>query len=117
MAYILTEIRDGKVVRREEKCGEVAPRKGKRSALNLATGGQLSSTWPMASDAAGIHPDQIPEAMAYDAKHGVKTEYTPTGEPVFTDAAHRRRYCGLHALCDRNGGYSDPTPGGYKKYE
>lgn len=66
--------------------------------------------WPMASDAAGVDPSQIPEQMAHDAEAGVPTEYTKTGEPILTSPSHRKRYMHANGLCDRNAGYSDPEP-------
>lgn len=71
---------------------------------------QHPSTYPMWSDAAGINPDQIPEAVAADRAagfHGI--EYHPdTGAVKFPDRSTRKRYCEAIGLYDRNGGYSDP---------
>ena len=66
--------------------------------------------WPMASDAAGVHPDDVPDMIEKDKQGGVPTEYTGDGNPVFTGPGHRRRYLQLHGMFDRNAGYSDPTP-------
>ena len=71
---------------------------------------QPCSTWPMESYAAGVHPKQVPEMRAIDKKHGVPTDYTSDGDPVFRGPAHRRRYCEAHGLYDRNAGLSDPVP-------
>jgi len=67
-------------------------------------------TWPMASYAAGIAPEEIPESRKFDREHNVPTDYTPDGDPVFTSAKHRRKYCEAHGLYDRSAGYSDPVP-------
>jgi len=67
-----------------------------------------SNCWPMASDAMGVHPDQIAEVMEYDRKHGVPTEYTADGRPILTSREHRKRYAEAHRFFDRNGGYGDP---------
>lgn len=66
--------------------------------------------WPMESDAAGGHPDDVPQKRKIDALHGVPTEYSPDGNPIFTGPQHRRAYCRVHGLYDRNAGYADPTP-------
>ena len=66
--------------------------------------------WPMASYAAGVHPKQIPEMREIDRKNGVPTDYTEDGDPVFTGPKHRREYCEVHGLFDRNAGLSDPVP-------
>ena len=39
--------------------------------------------WPMESYAAGVNPKQIPEMRKFDKKHGVPTDYSPDGDPVF----------------------------------
>lgn len=66
--------------------------------------------WPMTSYAAGGHPDDIPEMQRIDKEHGVPTEYTNDGDPIFTSRKHRKEYCEAHKLFDRNAGYSDPVP-------
>ncbi len=66
--------------------------------------------WPFASYAAGVHPKQVPEMMAFDKKHEVPTDYTEDGDPLFTGPNHRRKYCEAHGLFDRNAGLSDPVP-------
>lgn len=78
------------------------------SAAQKAQKAHGCSTWPMPSLAAAVHPDQVPEAMEHDRKHGIPTQYTDHGEPIFTGPQHRKRYCEVHGLYDRNGGYSDP---------
>jgi len=64
--------------------------------------------WPLESDAAGVHPDQIAEARQHSIKAGVPTEFTPDGRAIFTSRKHRKDYCRAIGLHDRNGGYSDP---------
>jgi len=64
--------------------------------------------WPMASDAAGVHPDQIAEATAMSIKKGVPASFTPDGRVIFTSRKHRKDYCRSIGMHDRNGGYSDP---------
>jgi hypothetical protein len=65
--------------------------------------------WPLVSDAMGVHPKQIAEAIAHGKKIGAPpTEYTPKGQPIFTSQAHRKEFCERHGFYDRNGGYGDP---------
>ena len=65
--------------------------------------------YPMWSDALGVNPDQIPEAMAADREAGFNTEYHPdTGAIRFPDKATRKRYCEAHGYHDMNAGYGDP---------
>lgn len=86
------------------------PSKGKiEDLLEAATflPAHTTTCWPMASEGLAVHPDQIPEAMARDKRHGVPTRYTRDGRPIFTDRGHRRDYLKLEASHDRNGGYGD----------
>ena len=66
--------------------------------------------WPMESYAAGVHPKQIPDMVKFDKEHGVPTDYSEDGDPVFRGPKHRRKYCEAHGLFDRNAGLSDPVP-------
>lgn len=63
--------------------------------------------WPMASYAAGVSPEEVPAMMKIDEAAGVKTRYTPDGDPVFESRGHRKKYLKVHGLHDRNGGYGD----------
>lgn len=66
-------------------------------------------TWPMWSDACGVHPSQITEAVSEDRRRGVKADYCPkTGRIKFESPGHRKRWCEAHGFFDRNAGYSDP---------
>ena len=66
------------------------------------------SNWPMKSDAAGVHPDQIPDARKESSKLGVPTDFdTKTGQAMFTSRSHRANYLKAKGFHDRNGGYSD----------
>ena len=71
---------------------------------------QHGDIWPLVSYAAGVHPDQVPEMMAVDKANGVPTQYSDEGDPTFTSRSHRRKYCRVHGIHDRNAGYGDPVP-------
>ena len=71
---------------------------------------RVADVWPMASYAAGVHPDEVPEMKKYDKEHGVPTEYNNDGDPIFTSRTHRKQYCEAHHLFDRSAGYNDPVP-------
>lgn len=73
-------------------------------------GRRITGGWPMVSTAAGINPDEVEEFKKIDARHGVPTQYTPDGDPIFTSRSHRKRYLQLHNLFDRDAGYSDAAP-------
>lgn len=67
-------------------------------------------TWPMESDACGVHPDQAKEYAAYLREKGVPTEVNSDGNPVFTSREHRKRVCAATGMYDRNAGYGDQAP-------
>ena len=71
---------------------------------------RFGDIWPFASYAAGVSPDEVPAMHEIDMKHGVPTDYSADGDPIFTGPKHRKRYCEVHQLYDRNAGYGDPTP-------
>lgn len=70
-------------------------------AFTQATG------WPLESAAAGVHPDQVQEAMQEAAKRGVPTEYTKKGRAIMRDRAHRRAFNKSHGFRDNDGSYGD----------
>lgn len=116
MAYRSITIKDGTVT---DVSGTVkaAPPK-KRSSLAVGVFGQSAGGWPMESDAMGVNPDQIAEAVAADALNGISQEYNPkTGAAKYSDQRGYTRHCESQGMADRNGGYSAPQVGGYKKYE
>lgn len=76
-------------------------------------GGRQMATWPMKSDALGIHPDQIPKATAHFARIGIPTDYTKDGRAIVTGPRHRKMLAEAMGLHDRNGGYGDPQ---YRPY-
>lgn len=81
---------------------------GKRAEKLIRMGGAPSSKgWPMTSSAAGVYPYEIDEARAVDAQLGVPCDFTPDGDRIFTDRAHRRNWLRAHKWVDRSAGYGD----------
>ena len=70
-------------------------------------GGQGCNTWPMKSVAAGVHPSQIDEYTAAGRAAGVDVQFTPDGDAVFHDRAHRRQCLKHWGMIDKDGGYGD----------
>jgi len=66
-----------------------------------------AGNWPLCSDAAGVHPERIEEAIKVDRKLGVEAEYRVDGRVVFRDREHRKKFCRAHKMRDRDGGYGD----------
>lgn len=58
---------------------------------------------PLESEALAVHPDQIPEAIESAKRHGVPTEFTPSGLPIFTSSRHFRNYAKKYGF--RHKGY------------
>ena len=61
----------------------------------------VGDLWPLLSDAAGIHPEQIPAMSAEARKRGVPTDYTADGQVIFRDPHHRRDYLKAFGMHDR----------------
>jgi hypothetical protein len=79
--------------------------------VNVATTRRKErAKWPIISDAMAVNPEHIGKAKAALKEHGVKTDYTPTGEPILRSAAHRKAHAIAMGFYDRNGGYGDPEP-------
>jgi hypothetical protein len=58
------------------------------------------AAWPKESDAAGVHPSQVPEAMEEARKLGTSIEFTKNGSAIFQSLAHQREYCRKIGLTD-----------------
>ncbi len=77
------------------------------SELNTTSMGSCA-VWPMKSDAAGVHPDQVGEYRKDSMRKGVPTDFDPkTGQAIFKSRSHRAQYLKSYGMHDRNGGYSD----------
>jgi hypothetical protein len=59
--------------------------------------------WPLASDCAGVHPEEIPAAMAEARSKGCNLNFTPDGRAIFESNAHRRTALKALGLHDRAG--------------
>lgn len=62
---------------------------------------------PVLSDGLAVHPEQVPEAMERDRRHGINTQYDAEGRPVLTDRGMRRRLLKSLNMHDGDGGYGD----------
>lgn len=66
--------------------------------------------WPQVSNSFGVAVEDIPKAVDAARRDGFTLEFTPEGNAIFTDRAHRKRACELFGYFDRNAGYGDATP-------
>ena len=72
-----------------------------------------SAGWPMISEALGVHPSQIREAMEFNARHGVTgVTYAEDGAAVIDSRGARTQLAYAWGQFDRNAGYGDPSPRG-----
>jgi hypothetical protein len=104
--------RDGETIEVEYPLHAKRPdrirRKGKTFTRNIAADHNgfedtCGKGWPIHSEALGVHPKQIQEAMAADRRDGVPTDYDRAGRPILRDAAHRRRFLRAKGFFDRSG--------------
>ena len=58
--------------------------------------------WPLVCVASGVHPDQAGELRSYLRGHGVPTDVTPDGDPVYRNPAHRKKALKARGMHDRN---------------
>lgn len=66
-----------------------------------------AGAWPYASDAMGVHPDQIAEQEAAYAEQGIKARHTRDGRVIVESRQHRRQLLKANGLIDRSGGYGE----------
>lgn len=66
----------------------------------------INDAQPLRSDALAVHPDQIPDAIARNKKHGLTgMRYDRRGRPVFTDRGQRKKLMKIEGAHDRNSYY------------
>ncbi len=65
--------------------------------------------WPLESDAAGVHPSQIPEAMEEAKRRGVRLEFSKNGSAIFDNPQHQRQVCNALGLFQRNAFFGNPS--------
>lgn len=59
--------------------------------------------YPRASEAMGVMPHQVGEAMAEDRKNGVRADYTKDGRPILTSWAHEKQYRKANGFIETGG--------------
>lgn len=82
-----------------QKCGGEAGRDLQTEFRGTRAG---NSGYPKVSYSMGVAIEQVPELMDYDRKHGLATEYTSDGDPVFRSKAEQDRYMKIHGFHHRN---------------
>lgn len=112
MAIFCYKKKDGNIVERSYPCGKAPNRikldDGSEAKRFLAA--ELRSVavpsaknWPLTCVASGVHPEQRQELSDYLKKKGVPTEISKDGDPVYRNAAHRRKALKARGMFDRAG--------------
>lgn len=60
-----------------------------------------SSGWPMECVASGVAPEQAQELRDFYRKRGCPTEVSADGNPIYRNAAHRKKALKLRGFKDR----------------
>jgi hypothetical protein len=91
---------------RRERNGRLRYR-GVRLVRDIAAehGDRLSGGrgWPLLSEAAGVHPNQVSEVREAVRKRGVALDFTRDGRAIFESHAHRRQALRALGMHDKNG--------------
>jgi len=73
-----------------------------RSIGDERPGVPATAGWPIECVASGVAPQQAGELREFYRKRGCPTEVTADGNPVYRNAAHRRRALKLRGFHDRS---------------
>ena len=103
--------KDGSVIditpESERKLADELERDAKRIRKGMKPRGvQRGAKYPIHSEAMGIEPEDIPQAVEILKSKGVSTEYTKTGEPIIRSANHLREHAQAMGFYDRSGVWS-----------
>lgn len=58
--------------------------------------------WPQTCFASGVHPNQANELREHLARRGCSTEVKPSGDPVYTSAAHKKKALKIRGMRDKS---------------
>jgi len=64
-----------------------------------ASGGK---SWPMECLGSGVHANQAGELRDHFKRHGVPTEVSKDGNPIYRDAQHRKKALKCRGLVDKS---------------
>lgn len=72
-----------------------------RSFADERPGVPSSKGWPLECCASGVHASQAGELRDFFKKNGCPTEVTEEGNPIYRNAAHRRKALKLRGFKDK----------------
>lgn len=102
------ELKSGEIVERAFPVGKapmairIKGETAKRSYEAESKSVPAPAGWPIECVASGVHPEQAGELRKHLADRGVATEITPSGNPIYTDAQHRRKALKARGMVDRS---------------
>jgi hypothetical protein len=72
-----------------------------RSFADERPGVPSTKGWPLECVASGVHASQAGELREFYRKHGCPTEVSEDGNPIYRNAAHRRKALKLRGFKDK----------------
>ena len=72
-----------------------------RSFADERPGVPSTKGWPLECVASGVHPSQAGELREFYRKNGCPTEVSEDGNPIYRNAAHRRKALKLRGFKDK----------------
>jgi hypothetical protein len=72
-----------------------------RSFADERPGVPSTKGWPLECVASGVHASQAGELREFYRKHGCPTEVSADGNPIYRNAAHRRKALKLRGFNDK----------------
>ena len=86
----------------------VAKKKGRRDRYSI---------WcrPYASDALGVHPEQVTEAREEMRKHGVDVDFDKSGRAIIKSDEHFKQVARAGGMYDGKDGYEVSGDDGFKR--
>ena len=72
-----------------------------RSFADERPGVPSTKGWPLECVASGVHASQAGELREFYRKNGCPTEVTEDGNPIYRNAAHRRKALKLRGFKDK----------------
>lgn len=72
-----------------------------RSFADERPGVPASKGWPLECVASGVHPSQADSLRDFYKKNGCPTEVSEDGNPIYRNAAHRRKALKLRGFKDK----------------
>jgi hypothetical protein len=73
----------------------------RRSYRAERAGVPATQGWPMTCFASGVNAEQADDLRAEFKKHGLDVEVTKDGDPIYRDAAHRKKALRARGFVDR----------------